>query len=152
MSLRRLASLLFSWPAPFAFFSQRGEALTGFGGSSDNRNRIARSTTASEDETLIDEFVGPVARLTLTSKRIILSRLDHRTFAYEDVTEVNGGWFAGGGPIMRENSDIVYGIYIATSKEEDWAHIPRPQVAAELIRSRVPPRHRELYGDWPPRR
>jgi hypothetical protein len=78
--------------------------------------------------------------VTLTDKRIIVSRFGHTSFRYEDVVDADGGRSAG--PTfadLRDNTTINGGIYLhRLDGHEEWAHIPRSVEAATLIRSRAP--------------
>jgi hypothetical protein len=108
---------------------------------------MARSWTLSPDPRLEDgeraehEFIGPFTRVTLTDRRIIFSTfwMGDTAIAYDQVTRVQGG-FSAGAHDLRDNSTVVYGIYVAygegKQEREQWAWIPDPRGAAGLILSR----------------
>ena len=103
-----------------------------------------------DGEVVVDEFVGPFSRLTLTESRIILTTrlIGERSIAYEDVSYVDGGWFS--------SEQAVYGVYFKGDGFEETARVPRAEHAAELIEARMPPPRPvhpdDLYeDDWPPR-
>ena len=51
--------------------------------------------TLDEAESLVAMFEGLRARVSLTDKRIIVSRFGHTAIPYEDVVDVDGGRDAG---------------------------------------------------------
>ena len=109
-----------------------------------------RPANLRDGEVVVDEFVGPFSRLTLTESRIILTRFlgRERTIAYEDVSYVDGGWFAC--------EEAVYGVYFKGDGFEETARVPRAKHAAALIEARMAPPPPigpdDLYeDDWPPR-
>ena len=89
------------------------------------------------------EFIGPFTRVTLTDRRIVFSTFMSRDrgIAYDRVRRAEGG-FSAGAHDWRDNSTVVYGIYITwgegKERREEWAWIPRPQEAARLILARAP--------------
>jgi len=91
-------------------------------------------------ESLVAVFSGVRARVTLTDRRIIVSRLGHRSFAYEDVVDLSGGRYAGPSIVdLRDNGTISGGIYLhVLTGGEEWAHVPGGERAAALIRERTP--------------
>jgi hypothetical protein len=92
----------------------------------------------AEDERALDTFEGLRARVTLTDRRVIISRLSHVSIPYENIIDVNGGTFAGAVD-MRDNATISGGLYlVAADNHEEWVHIPYGSVAADLIRSQAP--------------
>jgi hypothetical protein len=95
--------------------------------------------TLDESESLVAMFEGLRARVTLTDKRIIVSRFGHTSIPYEDVVDVDGGWDAGPNYAhLRDNASIAGGIYILmVDWHEEWVHVPRAKEAAELIRTRA---------------
>lgn len=100
----------------------------------------ARPTLAA-DEIPLEEFVGPVARLTLTDKRIIVSRRGHKTFAYEDLEVVTGGWFTLNARWAGlENAHTLYGCYIQTADDSESLFVLRASEAAAMIEARSPAR------------
>lgn len=111
------------------------------------RGTMARSWTLSPDPRLEDgeraehEFIGPFTRVTLTDRRIIFSTfwMGDTSIAYDQVTRVQGG-FSAGAHDLRDNSTVVYGIYVAygegKQRREQWAWITDPRGAARLIVAR----------------
>jgi hypothetical protein len=110
---------------------------------------MPRSWTLSPEPTLEDGevaehvFVGPFTRVTLTDRHVVFStfRERDRAIAYADVRRVQGG-FSAGAHDMRDNSTVVYGVYVAYGdgkhRREEWAWIPEPKAAASIIASRMP--------------
>jgi hypothetical protein len=101
---------------------------------------LAPKPKLEPEERVEGEFVGPFTRLTLTSERIVFStwRMDDRSIRYDEVTRVEGG-FSAGAHDLRDNSTVVYGIYVAygEKRREEWAWIPRPGEAAGMIAYRA---------------
>lgn len=103
---------------------------------------IPPRTKLEDGEAIEHQFPCPFTRLTLTDRRIIFSTflLGDTAIPYGEVTGVLAGFSAG--PVdMRDNSSVVYGIYVCYGGEgrkrrEEWAWIPRPKIAAEIISSR----------------
>jgi hypothetical protein len=70
--------------------------------------------------------------------------LGDRTIRYDQVTRAEGG-FSAGAHDMRDNSTVLYGIYVQYQgkndpgrHDEEWAWILDPEQAAEMIRRRAP--------------
>ena len=92
-----------------------------------------------EGERVDAVFPGLLATVTLTDRRIFVARNFGRirSIPYEDVKRVNGGWFAGAHD-LRDNSDVLYGIYIEERNgREEWAWLGEPKRCATLIRERA---------------
>ena len=91
------------------------------------------------DETRLDEFVGPFARVTLTDKRVIFTRRrKHTSISYDDVEMVSGGWFAKNSRYATSEVTemTTYGFYIQTADYDDQAWVERAKEAAEMIQAR----------------
>jgi hypothetical protein len=84
-------------------------------------------------------FEGLRARVTLTDMRVIVSRVGHTSFPYEDLIDVSGGRSAGPNCFsLRENETIWGGIYLLRiDLHEEWVHVPEGDKVAELIDSRA---------------
>ena len=69
--------------------------------------------TLDQGESLVAMYEGLRARVSLTDKRIIVSRLGHTSIPYEDIVDVDGGWDAGPTYFhLRDNATISGGIYM----------------------------------------
>ncbi len=91
----------------------------------------------ADDETVLDEFVGPITRVTLTDERIVVSRRAHKSIAYYDIEVISGGWNATNARYASsENTTMVYGLYIQTADYDDSALVGRANEAATLIKER----------------
>jgi hypothetical protein len=87
------------------------------------------------DETLLREFVGPFARVTLTEKRIIISRRAHKSIDYDDVEAVSGGWGASNARYVgEEHTTMPYGFYLQTADYNDSSFIVGAKDAARMVK------------------
>lgn len=91
----------------------------------------------ADGEIATDVFEGARARVTLTDRRIVVSRFGHLPIRYAEVVAVDGGFYAGPTD-LRENTMIAGGLYLRCADgREEWVHIPQAADAAALIRERA---------------
>jgi hypothetical protein len=88
----------------------------------------------ARETVIVEEFVGPFARATLTEDIVVLGRLgrDLRWFRYSEITHVHGGFISEG-----DEYDPMWGLVVSDRHGFYIAQLWRPKRAAAAIEARV---------------